>query len=64
MLGYGNFGEVKLAKHLVSQQYFALKIIKKEKVQRSKQIEHIKRERDILLKLSRGIGHTTTFVDQ
>ena len=52
-LGHGNFGQVRLVKHIDSNLYFALKTIKKEEITKPKQIEHIKRERDILLKLSK-----------
>ena len=49
-LGNGNFGEVKLVRKLDSKnQLFAMKIMKKEDIMRSKQIEHIKREKDILM---------------
>ena len=52
-LGQGNFGVVKLVKKKGANEYYALKIIKKDEINKSKQIEHIKRERDILIKLSK-----------
>lgn len=52
ILGSGNFGEVRLVKHSTSNNCFALKIMKKDEIMRAKQIEHIKRERDLLMKLS------------
>lgn len=54
LLGYGTFGSVLLVKYLNSEetQVFALKSIVKSKIKiDSKQIEHIKNERDVLYKL-------------
>ncbi|CDW90868.1 camp-dependent protein kinase catalytic subunit prkx [Stylonychia lemnae] len=50
-LGSGNFGEVKLVKKLDNKKLYALKIMRKDEIMRSKQIEHIKREKDILMQV-------------
>ncbi len=36
ILGYGNFGQVKLVRHIESKKYYALKIIKKEEINKPK----------------------------
>ena len=42
--GTGTFGRVRLVKQLSSEQYFALKILKKSEIIRLKQVDHIKSE--------------------
>ena len=37
-----------------NSHYYALKVIRKDQITQSKQVEHIKRERDILYKLSKS----------
>lgn len=51
-LGQGFFGAVTLVQNTTSKRFYALKSIKKADIQRSKQIEHIKREKEILQRLS------------
>ena len=55
LLGYGTFGSVLLVKHAKYQdQPYALKAIVKSKIDiETKQLTHIKNERDVLLKLGK-----------
>lgn len=48
IIGTGTFGSVRLVKHKHTQQYYAMKIIKKYDVIRMKQVEHIISEKNIL----------------
>jgi len=50
-LGTGTFGRVRLVKHKESQNYYALKILKKCEILRLQQLHHIKCEVDILSKI-------------
>ena len=50
-LGTGTFGRVYLVHHKASQQYFAMKVLKKTDIIRMKQIEHVNNERAILADL-------------
>jgi protein kinase A len=47
-LGTGSFGRVKLAKHKGSEKYYAIKIMKKQVIIKSKQVTHIMNEIRIL----------------
>jgi serine/threonine protein kinase len=47
-LGTGTFGRVMLAQHRSSHHYVAIKILKKEKVVRLKQMEHVTYEKTLL----------------
>ncbi|KAJ9470634.1 Protein kinase DC2 [Diplonema papillatum] len=47
-LGVGTFGRVRLAKTKKGNQYFALKILKKQEIIRMKQVDHILAEANIL----------------
>jgi protein kinase A len=52
-LGTGSFGRVRLAKDKRSQEYVALKILKKSEILKLKQVDHVISEFNIL----RGISH-------
>lgn len=52
-IGTGTFGRVRLVKHTPSEEFFALKILKKCEILRLKQLEHIKSE----VKLLSAISH-------
>lgn len=47
-LGTGTFGRVRLCRHRQTQQYFAIKIMKKTDIIRLKQVEHIISEKGVL----------------
>jgi len=47
-LGTGSFGRVRLVRHLSSNGYYALKILKKSEVIYLKQVDHVKTEKKIL----------------
>lgn len=47
-LGTGSFGRVRLCKHKETQEYFAIKILKKQTILKLKQVEHIWNERNLL----------------
>uniref|UniRef100_A0A7N6BUV6 cAMP-dependent protein kinase n=1 Tax=Anabas testudineus TaxID=64144 RepID=A0A7N6BUV6_ANATE len=51
-LGTGSFGRVMLVKHKGTEQYFAMKILDKQKVVKLKQIEHTLNEKRILQAVS------------
>lgn len=56
MLGRGSFGEVKLVRHRQTQELYALKMIRKEKIRGAKHIQHVKNEKSTLQDLSRRFG--------
>ncbi|KAJ1652479.1 cAMP-dependent protein kinase catalytic subunit [Dispira simplex] len=47
-LGTGSFGRVRLVQYKATQQYYAMKVLKKSEVVRAKQVEHVNNERQIL----------------
>ncbi|TPX47103.1 hypothetical protein SeMB42_g03457 [Synchytrium endobioticum] len=47
-LGTGTFGRVYLTRHILSDHFFAMKVLKKSEVVRLKQVEHINSEKAIL----------------
>ncbi len=48
----GSFGRVKLAKHKKSNRVYAIKMLKKSEIIRSKQIDHIHSEYNILSQIN------------
>lgn len=40
-LGTGSFGRVKLARHKQTNKYYALKMLKKSDIVKSKQVDHV-----------------------
>lgn len=51
LLGQGSFGKVFLVKHKIDKKLFAMKVLNKEKIFKSKQVIQTKNEREILEKL-------------
>lgn len=49
VIGKGTYAKVILVKKKESGKYFAMKVLKKSKVQQKKQEKHVKTERDILI---------------
>lgn len=49
-LGSGSFGKVKLVRHALSGELYAMKCLAKEAIRGQKQIQHIKNEKRILEK--------------
>ncbi|CAN0151670.1 unnamed protein product [Ascophyllum nodosum] len=47
-LGTGTFGRVRLVRHMINGDYYALKISKKSSIIRMKQVEHVKNEVSLL----------------
>ena len=47
-LGTGSFGRVKLAKHKQSGRFYALKMLKKSDIVKSKQVDHVMNENALL----------------
>ena len=50
IIGRGAFGEVRICKNKDSKEVFAMKKMKKIEMEQKNQIEHIKAERDVLVK--------------
>ena len=50
IIGRGAFGEVRIARNKASGQVVAMKKMKKCEMDQKNQIEHIKAERDVLIK--------------
>jgi Serine/threonine protein kinase len=51
VIGKGSYAKVLLVKKKDTNEIMALKVLKKEIVERRKQEEHVKTERDVLVKL-------------
>jgi serine/threonine protein kinase len=51
LLGQGSFGNVFLVKQKINEKLFAMKVLNKEKIYKSKQVNQTKTEREILEKL-------------
>lgn len=51
-LGTGSFGRVMLVQHKASKEYFAMKILDKQKIVKLKQVEHTLNEKKILHSIS------------
>eukprot|EP00761_Pharyngomonas_kirbyi_P012780 gb/GECH01012807.1/.p1 GENE.gb/GECH01012807.1/~~gb/GECH01012807.1/.p1 ORF type:complete len:355 (+),score=81.78 gb/GECH01012807.1/:1-1065(+) len=49
ILGTGTFGTVRLAKHKKTGKYYAIKVLRKFDILRTKQVQHIKNEKNILI---------------
>ncbi len=47
-IGLGTFGRVRLVKHKQTGKFFAAKILKKIEILKSKQIDHVQNESQIL----------------
>lgn len=64
-VGTGSFGRVRLVKHKPTGHHFALKILSKNLVLRTKQVEHIMAEKDILSKMAHpfAVTYFTTMQD-
>lgn len=52
MIGKGTYAKVILVKKKETGKYYAMKVLKKSKVQQKKQEKHVKTERDILIRAS------------
>ena len=52
MLGRGSFGQVTLVRHRATDELYALKQIKKERIRGAKHIQHVKNEKSILKAIS------------
>ena len=50
IIGRGAFGEVRIVRHKDTKEVFAMKKMKKQEMEQKNQIEHIKAERDVLVK--------------
>ena len=48
VLGTGTYGKVLLVRHKATDQFYAMKVLKKDMVRRNKQVEQAKTERRIL----------------
>ena len=53
VLGRGAYAEVLLVKHKITQELYAMKILKKSGLRKKKQIKHIEIERNILVSAAR-----------
>ncbi|KAI9030943.1 kinase-like domain-containing protein [Phycomyces nitens] len=64
-LGTGSFGRVHLVQSKLNNKFYALKVLKKADVVRSKQVEHTRNERAILMSISHPflINLWSTFQD-
>eukprot|EP00796_Vickermania_ingenoplastis_P006090 gene6090-4381_t len=51
-LGTGSFGRVRLAKRKGTEEFYAMKCLKKREIIRMKQVPHLHQEKSILLELS------------
>ena len=52
VIGKGSYAKVALVKKRDSGELFAMKILKKEKIEERKQEKHVKVERDVLLNVT------------
>ena len=52
-LGTGSFGRVRFGTHITTNQHFAIKMLRKSDVIKSRQVEHVKAEKKILQTLSK-----------
>lgn len=50
IIGRGAFGEVRIVRHKDTKEVFAMKKMKKAEMEQKNQVEHIKAERDVLVK--------------
>ena len=52
VLGTGTYGKVMLVRHLQTQQLYAMKVLKKDKVRKKNQVERTKTERRVLERIN------------
>jgi serine/threonine kinase 38 len=50
IIGRGAFGEVRICRHRQSGEVVAMKKMKKNEMDQKNQVEHVKAERDVLVK--------------
>lgn len=62
-IGKGTFGYVKLVQHIPTSNFYAMKIIQKDTIEKNKNIEHIMNEKKILKKLTSYLNTTDVTAD-
>lgn len=50
IIGRGAFGEVRICRHKETKEIVAMKKMKKNEMDQKNQVEHVKAERDVLVK--------------